>query len=155
MIFVADLRKLVIQPALRHIDLYSQSAENLLLGTHLVESVIYGITHLAQLRGPALGIYQMEPATYETVVRYAVHERKRYPKAAALLESSPPEALVWDLRLATVAARMHYRRDKLPLPLAGDVAGLARYWKRVWNTAAGDGITSRFEARYRQFERGP
>ena len=54
---------MVIRPALTKINLWSRSAEELVLGTAIVES---GLTYLKQRgEGPALGLWQIEPATHE------------------------------------------------------------------------------------------
>jgi hypothetical protein len=52
----------VIAPALALIGLGGAAAEELMLGTALQESG--GGWRLAQAAGPALGIWQMEPATF-------------------------------------------------------------------------------------------
>src|SRR3546814_18753812 len=64
MINPRDLCQEVIRPTLEKLDLYSPAAANLLLGTALTESTIGGATCLVQKGGPALGIYQIEPATH-------------------------------------------------------------------------------------------
>ena len=57
------LLSMVIRPALTKINLWSSSAEELVLGTAIVES---GLTYLKQHGdGPALGLWQIEPATHE------------------------------------------------------------------------------------------
>ena len=54
---------LVICPALEKLSLWSPSAEELVLGTAIVES---GLTYLKQHGdGPALGLWQVEPATHD------------------------------------------------------------------------------------------
>ena len=59
----SQIRSLVIKPALTKINLWSRSAEELILGTAIVES---GLTYLKQHGdGPALGLWQVEPATHE------------------------------------------------------------------------------------------
>ena len=58
---VRDLRVEVIRPALRALDLWSPAAEDLVLGTAAQES---GLAYLRQIGGgPALGLWQIEPAT--------------------------------------------------------------------------------------------
>ena len=54
----------VINPVLRSMDAWSIAAENLILGTAVQESECgYYLHQLGD--GPALGIYQMEPATHD------------------------------------------------------------------------------------------
>ena len=59
--------KHIIRPALEAIDLYSKAAEELLLGTAIQES---RLVYLKQIGGgPALGLFQMEPATELDLVK--------------------------------------------------------------------------------------
>ena len=55
----------VIQPALESIGMYSEPAEQLLLGTACAESNLG--TYLHQVGGPALGVFQIEPATHTDI----------------------------------------------------------------------------------------
>ena len=45
--------------------------------------------------------------------------------------------LVSDLRFSTAVARIKYWMDTKPLPAADDLKGLARYYKRVYNSHEG------------------
>ena len=57
----SQILSLVIRPALSKINLWSHSAEELVLGTAIVES---GLTYIRQWDdGPALGLWQVEPST--------------------------------------------------------------------------------------------
>ena len=60
-----QLRECIIKPTLDSLQMYSQAAEELLVFTCACESL--GGTYLKQVKGPALGIYQMEPATYQDI----------------------------------------------------------------------------------------
>jgi hypothetical protein len=143
-----QFRRLVIRPALQTIGLWSGAAETLLLGTALTES---GLTWLRQTGGgPALGLYQIEPATHADLRRNYLAFRPRL--AARLLGLSAgvgpgQDQLVWNLGYATAIARLVYYRVPAPLPAADDLAGLARYWKAHFNTALGKGRTADFVAR--------
>ena len=67
MIQPEHLVKYVIEPVLKTLDLYSEDAVNLVLGTACVESECGRWLH--QLgTGPALGIYQMEPDTHDIFI---------------------------------------------------------------------------------------
>src|SRR3990172_909619 len=145
MIDVGQFRSLVIRPALMTIQLHSESAENLLLGTALVES---GLRYLRQLGGGAArGIYQMEPATHDDHWQIFLI---RTPELRSRLESlmfsglEPLDQLACNLAYATAMTRVHYLRVQHPLPLASDLQGLAAYWKRWYNTPAGKGTEARF-----------
>ena len=77
------LRSKVIRPALTKINLWSRSAEELILGTAIVES---GLTYLKQRgEGPALGLWQGEPATHEDLYTNYLHFRPDLGMALAEL----------------------------------------------------------------------
>ncbi len=157
----------IIEPVLRRMDMHSPAAVNLMLGTALQES---RLTWLRQIGGgPALGIYQIEPATAKDIVtRYAgqrPHIRARIAEAVHGL--LPPDIawdenwteadtaalefrLVSDLAFQTAIARVRYWMVPAPLPDAGDVEGLAAYWKQFFNTPAGHGKVGQFILNYRE-----
>jgi len=121
----------------RH-EIGTDAAVELLLGTAAVESRLG--TYLRQLgNGPALGIYQIEPATHDWLWN-RIHRR---PMSRWKLEHlgyhEDVDALEWDLRYSTLVARERYLADPLPLPEAGDIQAQAAYWKRVYNTWCGSG----------------
>jgi len=125
--------------------LASESAVLLLLGTAAQESK-FG-TYLMQTgQGPAIGAFQMEPATFRWLQQEFAHE---YP---ALLMRYPRE-MEWDLRLAVIMARLRYRVVKDPLPGTDPVA-LAEYWKKHYNTSAGKGTPEEFIANWKKYVEG-
>lgn len=149
-----QFRSLVIRPALKHLDPlvpYSTVAEDLLLGTALVESRLQWLRQVGG--GPALGVYQVEPATHDDVwnnyLRYRGRLRRRVLSMCPpwRTETSPPfdgsewwpseDLMVTDLAYATAIARLVYRRAPELLPRQADAAGMARYHKRWYNTPAG------------------
>lgn len=142
----------VIAPSLKEVGLYSDAAEYILLGTCCVESRLG--TYLHQISGPALGVYQMEPATHldlwENYLKY------RPELSARVMKLIPPDEwdaqdncpshnlLITDLRYATVMARILYRRSPEPLPAPGNWTQAAGVWKRVYNTTFGAGTVFKF-----------
>lgn len=152
MIDVRQFRFTVVRPVLHHLDLWSQSAENFLLGTAVQES---GLTHLRQLgQGPALGLYQIEPVTERDVhlnfLKYRPHLSMLVNE---LLAPMPDHAqqLITNLAYATAIARIIYLRCPDPLPDSGDPVGMARYWKKVFNTEKGRGSVPAFVLNYKEF----
>lgn len=137
-----QFRLLVIRPTLLHLELHSQAAENLILGTALQES---NLKYLRQLgSGPALGVMQMEPATHDDIWKnYLAYQ----PDLAARIKSitrvagAPGSAaeMIGNLQYAVAMARVHYRRVAAPLPAAHDARALAAYWKQYYNTPLGAG----------------
>jgi len=142
-----DLRRLVIRPILGRMELHSRSAENLLLGTSLAESVVDGDTHLKQISGPALGIYQIEPATHDDVWQHFLafrHPLELKVKGFLVGHEDKEVQLIWNLAYQTAIARVIYLRVKERLPEADDLWSIALYWKTYWNTSAGAGTIEGF-----------
>ena len=69
-----QVRTLVIQPALSEIELWSPAAEELVLGTAIIESRLSFIKQLG--RGPALGLWQIEPDTHRDVYQNFLEYRE-------------------------------------------------------------------------------
>lgn len=146
---IQQLRLFIIQPTLKRIDLWSDAAENLIVGTGLVESRFEYIDQVTSADpntiGPAVGFYQMERATHDwlfTAFR---------GKIAPLLASFPPpwEQLAGNVYYATAMCRLRYFVDPKSLPNASDIEALAAYWKRVYNTEKGKGDPTEFVKRYK------
>lgn len=114
----------------------SDVARALLLGTALAES---GLVYLRQVpNGPALGVYQMEPATHFDLFESWLNYRPDWYGIVTQFSGPDLDAfeLVGNLPYATACARAHYWRVAEPLPKL-EAAGLAAYHKRHFNTAAG------------------
>ena len=155
------LKDYVIKPALEEVGLYSKSAVQLLLGTCAQESEMGKF--LKQIGGgPALGIYQMEPNTHDdiwenflsynriTSIHYFVYDMyDRLDDTQSYDDLS--SLLVYDLRYATIMARLHYYRVSEALPDADDVEGLALYWKTYYNTEMGKGTVTEFIRNYERY----
>lgn len=136
---IGQFRDSIVKYTLKDLQLYSESAEELLVFTCANES--RGGTYLRQVNGPALGIYQMEPATYNDLWQGYI---KMNSKICMMLFSNfevsfmPTEdRLIYDLRYATAMTRIFYARIKEALPDAKDINGIWSYYKRYYNTMAG------------------
>jgi hypothetical protein len=148
------LRLEVVRPTLQFLGAWTPAAENLLLGTAAHESA--GFRYLAQVGGPALGLYQIEPATHDDVwANFLAFRRELRAKCEMLAGEWPARTvqLATNLAYASAIARLVYLRAPDPLPQVDDVEGLARYWKRFYNTSAGKGTEAQFILHYRQFVR--
>lgn len=144
----------VIRPILLQLELYSLAAERLLLGTAAQESQLG--RYLRQIRGPALGIYQMEPDTHNDVHRSFLRFNSRLRRAVMSFASGgsgepAPNQLVWNLAYATAMSRVYYLRIQEPLPKADDIDAMARYWKKYYNTVAGKGTEEEFKRNFNRF----
>lgn len=139
MINYIQLRDLIIKPALDDLVLYSVNAVELLLFTCAAES--HGGHYLHQLKGPALGIYQMEPKTYNDIWQnyVAFHNdiRLRLIHGFGISAFPTEDRLIYDLRFATAMARIHYARITEPIPNSDDVYALWDYYKTYYNTNSG------------------
>lgn len=142
-----QLEKYIINPSLEYIGLgQDQSATNLLLMTAGVESELFEYVH--QINGPALGGFQMEPFTHDDIwdnfINYNRHlkERIKYCPQA--------ERMVYDMRYATIMARMLYYRFDEPLPDRDDIRGLAEYYKQYYNTYEGESTVEEAIDKYKE-----
>lgn len=152
----AHLRQYIIRPALFAIDLHSDAAEELVLGTAAQESRFLYVRQLGG--GPGLGFWQMEPATYrdiwENYLAFNPTLRAAVMNIAGRAQDEhPPEAelMIGYLQFAAAMCRVHYRRVPHPLPKAGDVAAQAGYWKRYYNTSLGKGTVDQYLASWDKY----
>ena len=133
--------------------MYSKAAEELMVLTCAAESD--GGTYFKQVKGPALGIYMMEPATHEDVWNTVLSRRidVLYKILAAGKFAFKPAAdlLTTNPLYATYLARVYYSRFKEPLPDADDVKGLAAYYKKYWATEASKASVSSAVEKYNRF----
>jgi hypothetical protein len=139
MIKASQLSELIIKPALLDLVLYTDEALKLLMFTCAVESV--GGTYLKQEKGPALGIFQMEPATYWDIWDNYIKNKLNLMLILGTTFNAytvpPEERLIYDLRYATVMARIHYARVSAPIPAANDIDAIYQYYKLHYNTSEG------------------
>lgn len=109
--------------------------EFLLLGTAIQESGLKWLRQLGEqgLAG-AFGLFQDELGDHEDLRKW-VAERPALRFDMPALRAVAAEALVMDLRYATLVARLHYWRVAEPLP--GDQLGLEKYYKVYYNSLEG------------------
>ena len=113
----------------------SKGSRELLLMTAAHESHLGA--YLCQVKGPAVGMFQMEPATYEDLMVSYIGYR---PDLAAyveqhMIDTFDPYELRWNLKAAIITARLQYYRVTEALPTT--VEGLGLYAKEYWNTYEG------------------
>lgn len=153
MIDPAHLRECVIRPALKRIALWSESAEELLMLTAAQESAMG--QYLRQIRGPAVGVFQMEPATHDDIwgnyLAYKPQLAERVLAIRAGWGETKHEEMAGNLYYAAAMARVHYLRDPNRLPGADNVLGLASYWKRAYNTHLGRGTVDEAVHNYKRY----
>lgn len=148
---VNNFRMELVRPALQLCGLWSEAAENLMIGTALAESNLNVVTQFGG--GPGLSFLQIEPKTYDDIIKYLNRNDNKQLKdrvlASCFMEYFPKaECLTWNIRLAVLIARLIYWRKTQPLPAVNDVKGLAEYWKIHYNTVKGKGTIEHFIKSY-------
>ena len=142
----------VLSPVLQQLGLDQyrvQAATELLLGTALQESALIYRRQLGG--GPALGLFQMEPATHDDIWANFLHYHPALAQSVEALTTNPPAAATLETndKYAAAMCRVHYLRmgqivGQTPLPEAGDIPAIAAYWKRFYNTPLGAGSVAQF-----------
>lgn len=144
----------VIIPTIRELDLDKGRLDlpcSQLVVTSAIESNLG--SYLKQVpNGPALSIYQMEPATYcdiwENWLKYRPDIRMRVLSICGYASVPDESRLVTDLKLATIMARLHYYRVKKPLPTS--IEEQIEYYYQYWGPNKEK--TTLDEAKRRYFE---
>ncbi len=155
MLDCSQFRSLIVEPVLSKLRVYSKSAEELLVFTCAAESL--GGTLLQQVKGPALGIFQMEPNTYTDIWVNYIRNRNQMATLMALhfgcAKIPEVERLIYDLHFATAMARIHYLRMPGKLPEPKDVDGIWDYYKKYYNTEKGKAKKEDSIKKYQDFIR--
>lgn len=148
MIHAAHFRELIVRPTLYVLNMWSEAAENLLMGTACQES---RLAFLKQMPGPARGIYQCEPDTFVDLWdSWLVYRPEIVTDLGRATGIGEPrfDLLPGNLYYATAICRLDYRREQEPLPDADDIRGLGSYWKRYYNSHKGLGTIEQFVRSY-------
>ncbi len=154
---VKQFRELIVRPTLKLMDkyvpgMYSEAAENLLVGTALVES---DLAYVKQHSGPALSMYQIEPDTELDIMHRYINESKYSDDFWEMLYAGNYDSvelnstLIYDMRYATIVARLRYFMETDPLPDADDIHALGHYWNTHYNANPDFGTVADFENKYR------
>jgi hypothetical protein len=153
---VADLRALiqsVLQAAPQ--ELYSAAAEELLVATCAQES------HLGQYRqqinGPALGIFQVEPNTWDDVFRnYLMYHDKlnAWVRSYIKLPVLGARELITNDSLSIAMVRAIYLRAPEALPAPTDLGAIYALYKKRFNTPLGAATWQQFRTNYATYVPG-
>lgn len=150
---VEQLRELVIKPTLTDMVMYSEDAMELLVFTCAVESE--GGTYLKQIHGPALGIYQMEPETYNDIWANFLKGNNsillRLISNFGIVNMPSEDRMIYDLRFATAMVRLHYLRVPANLPDKDNVEAIWKYYKAHYNTYLGKADKTKSLKLYQEF----
>lgn len=148
-----QLREYVVLPTLSSLGMYSEAAEQLVMGTITQES---RATYFKQLgTGPAPGLIQMEPATHADLWRSFIKYKSSLQDDLRALLSGEADSvyevcgvsdeleLMSNIKYAVAMCRVHYWRPQ-SLPEANNIKALGEYWKDHYNTIHGAGTVHEF-----------
>lgn len=143
--------KTLIETTLKELSLYSTEAVELLVGTCAQESSM-GKYRRQIGGGPALGIFQMEPRTFNDIVEnflnYKKNLKEKVMTVSGITEFNPLDLLQND-KLATAMARIHYLRVSSPIPTT--LEEQARYYKKYYNTEMGMATVEEYLRNYKKY----
>lgn len=137
----------IIRPTLESMgDTYSKPGADILLLATAAQETHCGYW-LRQVSGPALGIYQCEPATHNMVMDWAGTTGHRDVLPAYCSSGR----MVYDLRYATKIARLLYFSWPDPLPHPSDVDGMWKMYKKCFNSSLGAATELQFKNNWRTY----
>jgi len=151
MIEPQELRSL-IKATLTPIGLYSPEAEELLMATAAQESHLG--TYRRQIGGPALGIFQMEPNTFNDIWANYLHYKQALSdkvRALATYGFVIASELMNNDPFAIAMARLVYLRAPEPLPASTDIEGMWTLYKLRYNSPKGAATHDEFVANYKRY----
>jgi hypothetical protein len=130
--------------------LWSQEAEDLLLGTAAQESRL-GVYRRQIGGGPGTGIYQIEPATERSLWKDYLDYRPAMATSVTRVcgvKGPDPFQLEMNLAYQHIMCRLRYFAwVKAPIPQG--LAAQAQYWKDHYNTEDGAGRPEEYVSNYR------
>jgi hypothetical protein len=148
-----QFRALIIKPSLIEIGLYSEDAEEILIATLAHESK--GGTYLAQVKGPALGPFEMERPTFNYVWTDVSRTNPTIIdtilKSVGRDTSDFPSIMVYNLKFATQMARLRYFVVPKKIPSKDDLDGMWEMYKTYYNSSKGDATKLEFVNDYYHF----
>ena len=143
-IAAADFRQFIINPALAALAPagipVTKTAADLLMATAAMESDLG--TWLSQVGGPALGVFQSEPASLLDLLN-----KLTLTQLSALVpiktSQMPVVQIESNLVYAAAICRLFYWHNPMALP-PDTISGLWGMYKTVWNTDAGAATQEEF-----------
>lgn len=137
--------KSIAEEVLYKLNKYSDDALAMIIRTGNAET---GYRKLIQYGGgPGLGFFQVELATAQDILDNYVQYRPAYLKVLMELGLDSKNlafSIKTNIALQIAFCRLHYMRDKNPIPSWSDLEGQASYWKEVYNTHLGKGTIKHF-----------
>jgi len=141
----------IIKPTLEYMggNYDSKNARMLLLSTAAIESKCG--YYIKQVGGPALGIWQMEPATELDIWGHCdALNHDEFNELVGLMlpqthEEADADAMMIAPMYACAMARLKYSMDTAPLPSCDNLRAVYDYYKRIYNTHAGASTYEKFK----------
>ena len=127
-----QLRDLIIRVLKKVDNFYSEDAVTLLMMTAASESDLG--TYLHQVKGPAKGLMQVEPATMRDNYGSYLHFRDKLKEqifSACHVGMPDVDALEYNIALNILMARVKYYRAPGPIP--STLEGMAMYHEEFYN----------------------
>lgn len=147
----AQFREYIVKPVLNALNLYSQEAEDLMVGICAHESK--GGTYFKQINGTAMGPYEMQRDAHDHIWNAFLPSSPQicYNLMTICELSRKPtfEMLQFHLRYATAMTRIYFVPIKESIPK--DLQGQAEYWKKYYNTVLGKGTVQEYIDDYLTF----
>lgn len=139
-ICASELRHYVVRPTLKHMGMWSQTAENLLLGTAARESGL-GF-HLKQANTQALGIYQISPKMHRNIWDHFLATKSDLSSLVRGLASQreflshPHHELATNLAYATAIAWLIYWRTGIDFKAidSKEIKSLGKVWQKNFHS---------------------
>ena len=140
--------KEIVEYSLYKINSYSDDALALVVRTGMAESGYRALRGYGE-GNPAIGFWQIEPATMHDMIDNYLKYRKKYREALQGLGmqfkgDDIEMSVMSNLAVQAALCRIHYRRDKDPIPSWDDLEAQGKYWKKVYNTFKGKGTVGHF-----------
>ena len=139
--------KEIVEYALYKINSYSDDALALVMRTGMAESGYRALRGYGE-GNPAIGFWQIEPATMydmmENYIQYRSNYKHPLEEMGMDFEKNTSMSVMSNLAVQAALCRLHYRRDKDPIPSWDDLEAQGKYWKRVYNTIKGRGTVKHF-----------
>jgi len=130
---------------------YSRKAEDLVCGTIAQESD-YGKYRTQIGGGPALGIPQMEPATFRSIIddylKYRPHIWNKIAQISGVLAPNINDLINND-KLAICMCRVQYYRQKQEIPET--LEEQAKFYKKYYNTPRGKATAEEYIKKYKLY----
>lgn len=147
----AQFRQYIIKPTLANLmpSYGTQFAEDLLISTCAQETHL--AEYVAQVGGPAVNIYQFELFTFNDLWNNFIAKLQRWDTAILSCSADPDwnaaqalDVSIYNLRFATLCARLNYYRVPAPLPIVTTLDNLWNYYKPYWNSYLGAATKEQF-----------